>query len=124
MRLAEGIRGLLEAVFERVYLVADTQSLSDGTHRLQPTLIVLDLSLASGHLDTVMLDIKEFSPSTRVVILTVHDDPGVASLALRSGAHGVVLNRCVGRDLLEAVDQVLNGAQYVSPDFGLAAAHA
>ena len=119
MRLAEGVRGLLEAIFKRVYLVADTASLSDGTYRLQPNLIVLDLSLTDGHLDSILLEIKQQSPSSRIVVLTVHDDPTVASLALQAGAHGVVLNRRIGSELLLAVDRVLNGREYVSADFGL-----
>lgn len=121
MRLAEGVRGLLEAAFERVYLVADLQSLRDGAHRLLPAVIVLDLSLTEGGLDALLPDLRNLAPNSRIVILTIHDDPHVAFMALQAGAHGVVLNRCVGNDLLQAVDQVLDGVEYVSPDFGLVA---
>lgn len=120
MAFAEGVRGLLEASFERLYLVADASSLYDGAQRLTPDLIILDVSLASGELALMLPRILELSPASRVIVLTRHDQATVARLAVEAGAHGVVLNRCVGRELLEAVDNVLRGEQYLSPDIGLA----
>ena len=50
----------------------------------------------------------------KVLLLTVHDEPTVASAALAAGADGVVLTRAIARDLLEAVDTVLSGRRYTS----------
>jgi two-component system invasion response regulator UvrY len=118
--LADGIRGLLETCFESVYLVADVRSLSNGAKRLKPHLIILDLSLVGGDLPGLLKDIAGQSPDSRVIVITVHDESNVPALALDAGARGVVLKRCVGRDFLDAVDTVLRGDRYVSPDFGVA----
>lgn len=120
-RLAEGVRNLLETVFQNVYLVADTSTLREGTSQLLPSLIVLDLSLAGCDSSRLLHDIKERSPSTHVLVLTVHDERVVAELALRAGASGVVLKRSIGQEFMPAVDAVLQGEKYISPDIGVAA---
>jgi len=120
MALVEGVRDLLETAFQTVYLVADTSTLRDGALRLLPALIVLDLSLA-GHDSAAMLqEIRDLSPATRILVLTVYDESSVARMALTAGAHGVVLKRCIGSDFLKAVDAVLSGQEFVSPDIGAA----
>lgn len=119
--LAEGIRGLLETTFQSVYLVADTSTLRDGASRLLPALVVLDMSLSGRDSTQVLQEIRNLSPATRVLVLTIHDEATVARLALLAGAHGVVLKRCIGNDLLPAIDTLLQGREFVSPDFGLKA---
>lgn len=116
--LAEGIRGLLESVFATVYLVADARSLREGAKRLAPGLIVLDLSLAGHGFQTLLRKLARRSPDSRIIVLSVHDEIVVAQRVLATGAHGVVLKRCVGRDLMLAIDTVQRGEYYVSPDFG------
>jgi DNA-binding NarL/FixJ family response regulator len=116
--IAERVRSLLETTYETVYLVADVVTLREGASRLLPALIVLDLALGGRDVTRVLHDISELSPLTQVLVLTVHDDPSVARMALQGGAHGVVLKRCIGNDFLAAVDTLQNGAQYVSPDIG------
>jgi DNA-binding NarL/FixJ family response regulator len=122
--LIEGIRGLLETDFDAVYVVADIQSLSSGAQRLLPDLIIVDLSLVGGDLPGLLQRVADLSPASRVVVLTVHDEPAVPQLALAAGAHGVVLKRCVGTDFMPAIDAVLQGQRYISPDFGISASAA
>lgn len=119
--LMEGIRGLLETEFDAIYVVADVQSLSSGAQRLLPDLIIVDLSLVGGDLPGLLQRIADLSPTSHVVVLTVHDEPAVPRLALAAGAHGVVLKRCVGTDFMPAIDAVMHGQRYLSPDFGIAA---
>jgi len=117
--LAEGIRDLLETAFQTVYLVADTPTLREGTSRLLPALIVLDMSLAGHNSLRVLQQIRELSPASRVLVLSMHDDAAVARMALSAGAHGVVLKRSIGEDFMHAVDAVLQGVEYVSPDIDM-----
>jgi two-component system response regulator NreC len=117
--LAEGVRDLLESAFETVYVVADAPSLREGVHRLTPALIVLDLSLVGSECLGLLKQIRDLSPQSRLIVLSVHDQATVARLALGSGAHGVVLKRTIGRDFLSAIGAVLGGEVYVSHGFGL-----
>jgi DNA-binding NarL/FixJ family response regulator len=116
--LAEGLRGMLSTTFQSVFLVADSETLLDGVRRLDPGLIVLDLSFAGRDSEKMLREIREMSPSSRVLVLTVHNEIAIARLALRAGANGVVLKRCIGSDFMQAVDALLENSSYISPDIG------
>jgi len=114
-RLSEGVRGLLETTFAAVFMVADEASLMAGATQIQPTVTVVDLSLARGDIARLLRDLRRCAPGSKVVLLSVHDEPAVVSVALAAGADGVVLKRNISTDLLAAVDSVVAGKQYVSP---------
>ncbi len=117
--LSERVRDLLEADFKTVYVVADAPSLQEGAKHLAPAVIVLDLSLVGRESANLLKQISELSPSSKVIALSVHDDPAVAQMALASGALGVVLKRSIGSDLHPAISAVFRGEQYVSSGFKL-----
>jgi DNA-binding NarL/FixJ family response regulator len=98
------MRGLLETRFERVFMVANEASLLEGAGRLKPAVVVVDLSLAGGDLQALLGRLAERSPASRVVVVSVHDEPTVAEAALAAGAHAVVLKRSLATDLLPAVE--------------------
>ena len=112
--LSEGVRGLLGTMFAGVFTVADEASLMEGAARIRPTVIVVDLSLAGGDIVGFLGALRRQAPAAKVLLLTVHDEPTVASAALAAGADGVVLTRAIATDLLEAVDAVLAGKRYTS----------
>ena len=113
--LTEGVRGLLETSFSEVFMVAEQTSLLEGAARLQPTLIVVDLTLAGGDAARLLRGLRSRAPEAKVLLLTVHDEPTVTSAVMAAGADGVVLKRSIATDLLPAVDSVLAGGRYVSP---------
>lgn len=111
--LSDGIRGLLDSAFGAVFMVADETSLIEGAARLQPALIVVDLALAKGDLPCLLDTLRKQAPSTKVLLLSVHDE-SVAATALAAGTDGMVLKREIATDLLPAVDALLAGKRYVS----------
>ncbi len=113
--LRDSVRGLLESEFETVFMVADEASLLEGAGRLSPTVVVLDLSLSAGDMRGLLARVGERSPASKVLMLTVHDEPTVADAALAAGADGVVLKRSLATDLLLAVDALRAGKRYLSP---------
>lgn len=117
-RLSEGVRGLLETVFSQVFMVADRASLMEGAQRLSPAVVVVDLSLAQGDIRHLLRSIRDRAPATKVLLLSVHDEPAVADAAFAAGADGLVLKRAIASDLLPAVDALLAGGRYVSPVAG------
>ncbi len=112
--LSERVCGLLEATFGRVFMVADEPSLMEGAARLQPTMFVIDLSLAAGRLAGMVRAIRERAPEAKILLLSVHDEPTVVAAADAAGADGLVLKRAIATDLLDAVDAILAGKRYVS----------
>ena len=113
--MLEGIRGLLEVMFETVVMVADKASLFDTTEKINPDLAVVDLSLpVSGEIN-IARQLKDKYPELKIIILSVHDEKTVVSEIIDSGVSGFVLKRSVASDLFPAVDKVLGGKTFVSP---------
>ena len=113
--LSEGIRSLLETTFSSVFMVADEASLIEGAARLQPAVVVVDLSLGAGNMFGVVQELRKRAPGAKVLLLSVHDEPTIVRSAVAAGADGVVLKRAIATELLPAVDTVLAGQRYISP---------
>lgn len=116
--LSEGVRGLLETTFNTVFMVADVASLMEGAARLQPTLVVVDLSLAGGDLPRLLRRLRERARGTKVLLLSVHDESTIAADVLAAGADGLVVKRQLAAELLPAVDAILAGRRFVSATTG------
>ena len=110
--LFAGIRGLLETTFDKVFLVTDKASLIEGALRLQPTIIVMDLSYAAGNLPDLVRELRHQAPMSKLLLLSVHDEPAVITSAMTAGADGLVVKRALASDLIPAVDAVLAGQRY------------
>jgi DNA-binding NarL/FixJ family response regulator len=116
--MLEAVRSLLKGVFATTVMVADEMSLFETAVRLEPDLVVVDLSLpVSGGVNVVHTLLSRF-PGLKVIVLSVHDEQAVLSQALDAGAAGFVLKRTVGVDLTPAVAAVLRGETYVSAALG------
>ena len=116
--MLEAVRGLLAGRFAATVMVADETSLLEAVQRMEPDLVVVDLSLpVSGGVNVVRTLFSRY-PGLRVIVLSVHDEQPALSQALDAGAAGFVLKRTAALDLGAAVDAVLRGETYVSPVLG------
>ena len=113
--MLEGIRGLLEAMFETVIMVADEPSLLETVEKLKPDLVIVDLSMPVSEEINVARRLKTRHPELKVIILSVHDEHTVVKEVLAAGAVGFVLTRSAATDLIPAVHEVRQGRTYVSP---------
>jgi DNA-binding NarL/FixJ family response regulator len=113
--LLEGIRGLLESMFDYVVMVGDEKSLLETIDRIRPDLVVIDLSFPITREPNVVLRLRKYDQWLRFIVLSVHDDQTVVAQCLSSGASGFVLKRSIATDLVPAVMEVLQGRTYVSP---------
>ena len=87
----------------------------DLAAKLNPNLILLDLSMPGlGGLDALPA-LRKSVPGARVLILTMHDDPQYLRQALKHGASGYVLKKAADQELLSAVRAVMRGEVYVHP---------
>src|SRR3954464_5657941 len=91
----------------------------------KPNVLILDLNMpgARRSLD-VIPEVEGASPGTRVVVLTMQEDPAFARQALRAGALGYVLKEAAGDELVTAVRQAGEGRTYLHPRLGAALAAA
>jgi len=91
----------------------------------KPSVLVLDLNMP-GQLTSLdaIPKVSEVSPATRVVVLTMQEDPEFARRALRAGAAGYVLKEAADSELVEAVRRAAGGETYLNPRLGAALAAA
>jgi len=112
--MRDSVRSLLESQFDTVFMVATEAALLEGAGRLNPAVVVVDLSLSAGDLAGLLHRIGARAPQAKLLLLSVHDEGAVADSALAAGADAVVLKRCLVTDLMPAVDAVLAGQHYLS----------
>jgi DNA-binding NarL/FixJ family response regulator len=112
----EGLATLLrEHDFDVVGTVSDGHQLIDAAKRLRPDVIVTDLSMPGlSGLDVLPL-LKAERVDSKIVVLTMHNDAGLAAVAMREGASGFLLKESAGEELLTAIRQVLQGRVYLTP---------
>jgi len=112
-----GIRALL-ASFDDVQVLAET---SDGhealqlVDRMQPDVLLLDITLPGLNGLEVAQRVPKVSPSTRVLILSMHTAPEYVTQALRAGVAGYLIKDSAVDELRVALDSVRAGRPYLSP---------
>jgi DNA-binding NarL/FixJ family response regulator len=113
--LAEAFQKLLEPACDVVGSYNDPRAFLVDAVRLKPDVAILDVSmpLLNG-LDTAR-ELRRLLPETRVVFLTINEDPDIAAEAFRIGASGYLLKRCASSELPLAVREVMNHRYYVTP---------
>jgi two-component system response regulator NreC len=116
-----GLRMVLEREedFEVVSEAPDAESALRTVLGHKPAILVLDLNMP-GELTSLdaIPRVPEVSPATRVVVLTMQEDPQFARQALRAGAAAYVLKEAADDELVEAVRRVAAGATYLHPRLG------
>jgi DNA-binding NarL/FixJ family response regulator len=81
---------------------------------LKPDLILMDIGLPGLNGIEAGRQIRKLIPNAKIIFLTQESSKDVVQEALRLGAQGYVVKTRAGRDLLLAVEAVLQGKQYVS----------
>jgi DNA-binding NarL/FixJ family response regulator len=85
---------------------------------LQPELILLDIGLPKLNGIEAARRIRELCPKAKIVFLSENRSWDIAEEAFRTGAGGYVVKSDAGRELLSAVEAVLNGKRFLSASLG------
>ena len=86
----------------------------------RPDVLVLDVGLPDASGITAVGRVRQASPATKVLMLTVHDDVAYLRRAFEAGATGYLLKEAADVELVLAVREVAAGRQYVHPRLGAA----
>ena len=115
-----GLRMVLEAEegFEVVAEAGDLETTRRYVRARRPRVLVLDLNLPEGSSLPAIPELREQSPDTAVVVLTMQQDPAFAREAMRAGAIGYVLKQSAGSELVDAVRAAAAGETYLNPKLG------
>jgi two-component system response regulator NreC len=115
-----GLRTLLESEgeFEVVAEAGDVDSARRYLLGHQPDILVLDLNMPGEDSLVAIPSFFEASPKTRIVVLTMQQDPAFAREALRQGVLGYVLKEGAHTELVTAVRMAAEGRTYLTPELG------
>lgn len=115
-----GLQMLLdnEPDFEVVAQASDVDNARRYVRGHHPRVLVLDLNMGGElSIESIPL-IREESPDTQIVVLTMQTEPAFAREALAAGALGYVLKDAAEHELVEAVRNAAAGESYLNPRLG------
>ena len=111
----EGIQKILEEDFDVIDSVEDGRALVEAAQRLEPDVIVLDISMPLLNGLEAARQIKKLIPNSKLIFLTMHSDPTYATEAFQAGASGYLLKRSAASELSQAIQAALKNQFYVTP---------
>ncbi len=121
--MLDRVADLLAGECDVIGTAIDGRQALDAAKHLKPDVLVLDISMpVMNGIETVHC-LKEAEVKTRIVFLTVHDDPDFAREALETGALGYVIKPRIASDLLTAIKEAHAGRSFVSPSLSSGATH-
>lgn len=103
----------LQVVFE----ASDGLQAVRKAEELQPDLILLDIGLPMLNGIQAARQIRDLAPHAKILFLSENNSSEIAEAALNTGARGYVIKSDAGRELLPAIQAVVEGKQFVSARF-------
>ncbi|MBP3958450.1 response regulator transcription factor [Gemmata sp. G18] len=113
--LREGLRALIsiQADLEVVGEAATGLEAIDRVQETIPRVLCLDLSMPGWGSGPTIARVNQVSPRTRVLVLTMHNDPAYVRSALAAGAAGYFLKSSPSHELLAAIRATATGARVI-----------
>ena len=115
LAITEEIRALLDEHYEVVAAVENGKNLVEAAQRLQPDLIITDISMPVMNGFEAASRIRALGLSTKLLFLTVQSSPAYLKKARSLGACGYVLKAYSTEQIPVAVARILSGETYFSP---------
>lgn len=112
-----GLRMLLESESD-MQIVGEAGSAAEAlqaVERLKPDVVLLDIGLPDSSGIEVARQVKQVSPATAVVALTIHEDEEYFFKMLEAGAVGYVPKRAAPEELIQAIQAAALGEVYLYP---------
>ena len=117
------IRGLRMLIADEpdLEVCGEAEDVAEAIRQVQavrPDVVVVDLTLKSGHGLDLIQRIKAFDEQIRIVVSSMHDELLFAERTLQAGARGYVMKQEVDEAIVKAIRCILAGETYVSEVIG------
>lgn len=115
-----GLKLLLEAEkgIDPVGEAGSAQEAVFQARAVKPDVILLDLVMPERTGLDVLPQLKHENPETKVLVLSMQDEPRYVREAFAAGATGYVLKEAADTEVVAAVREVAAGGRYVNPELG------
>ena len=108
------VTALLRESFDVVDMVCDGRAALEATLKLEPDLVVLDISMPLMSGIEVAEELKRQGNKAKVVFLTVHEDQDILNTCRAAGGLGYVIKVLMDTDLVLAMNEALAGHVFTS----------
>src|SRR5262245_28708572 len=115
--LRTGLRMLISSQRD-LEVVGEARDGDDAVRKaaaLRPDVALVDISMPGAGGIKAIERIRQAAPTTRVLVLTMHDVPAYLRAAVAAGASGYVVKRAADSDLLAAIRDVHRGRTVLDP---------
>ncbi|HZM89808.1 MAG TPA: response regulator transcription factor [Blastocatellia bacterium] len=113
--LLGAFKSFLEPEFEVVGTFLDGRTLVENAKVLSPDVIVIDIGMPLMNGLSAGQRLKQDLPATKLIYLTMNQDPDLAAEAFKLGASGYLLKSSAASELAHAIREALIGRSYVTP---------
>ena len=113
--MLDTVSALLQPDFEVVGTVNNGGDLIREAHRLQPDVIVLDITMPVLNGIEAAHKMREAGLTARLVFLTVHEQASFVNACFDEGALGYVTKSRLRTDLIPAIRDAISGHHFISP---------
>jgi DNA-binding NarL/FixJ family response regulator len=114
----EGLRAVL-ATDQELEVVGEAHNGREAVgcaELLRPDIILMDIRMPDMNGIDATRQVKQVSPGTSVIMLTMYENPDYLFEAVKAGASGYVLKDVAGPDLLEAIHTVVDGGSLLNQE--------
>ena len=118
---ARAVIGRLLAQEDDLELVGEAESGREAVFEaraLKPDVILIDVVMPDQTGLEVLPSLVREHSETKVLLLSMQDDPGSVREAFAAGASGYVLKEAADAEVVAAVREIARGGRYVNPELG------
>lgn len=115
--LREGLKTMI-CSFENIEIVDEAEDGLEAMRKIrkmQPDMILLDLSMPKMDGISIMREVKSQFPAIKILVLTIHEVDHYVLEAFNAGADGYCVKNASRKELEVAIKSVADGKRYVSP---------
>lgn len=111
-----GLKFLLETSFEKIHIEAfeNADSLITALSNVKPDIVIADIDMPGKNGLELCKEIVDNHPETKVIMLTMYNDPEMLKLAFFNGAKGYLVKDNTSEELVDCINFVLDGKTYIA----------
>ncbi|MCX8109935.1 MAG: response regulator transcription factor [Syntrophorhabdaceae bacterium] len=114
--LREGLKLLIESRGD-IVVEGDADNGRDAVRQIKaikPDIVIMDIAMPELDGIEATRQITEVSPSTRIIILSMHSSPEYIHRSIEAGATGYILKESAAAEIISAITTVVSGKRYLS----------
>ena len=114
----KGLRLILAEAYPHAQIdeVPDAIDLLKKVAKQAYTVIISDITMPGRSGVEIIREVKEYAPKTPILVLSVHAAEEYAVRAIKAGASGYLTKDSAPDELVKAVEYILRGKRYITPD--------